>query len=83
MPDETGAILWSYQTGSGIRSGPVAFTLDGVEYVAIASGMGGAVGGFTGAGAPWLRNYRPGGSLIVFRLFQPGASKQFDGGARR
>lgn len=81
--DETGAILWSYQTGSGIRSGPVAFTLDGVEYVAIASGMGGAVGGFTGAGAPWLRNYRPGGSLIVFRLFQPGASKQFDGGARR
>lgn len=81
--DQTGAILWSYQTGSGIRSGPVAFTIDGVEYIAIASGMGGAVHGFTGPGAPWLRNYRSGGTLFVFRLFQAGASKQFDGGAKR
>jgi alcohol dehydrogenase (cytochrome c) len=81
--DETGRLLWSFQTGSGIRSGPITFMLDGVQYVAIASGNGGAVGGFTGAGAPWLRNYRTGGTLIVFRLFAPGASTVFDGGARR
>lgn len=81
--DETGKLLWSYQTGSGIRSGAITYTLDGVQYIAIASGNGGAVGGFTGAGAPWLRNYRSGGALIVFRLFQPGASTTFDAGARR
>ena len=81
--DKTGALLWSYQTGSGIRTGPVAFTVDGVEYIAVASGMGGAVSGYTGAGAPWLRNYRAGGTLTVFRLFEPNASKPFDGGARR
>jgi alcohol dehydrogenase (cytochrome c) len=81
--DRNGRLLWSYQTGSGIRSGPIAFTLDGVEYIAVASGLGGAVGGYTGPGAPWLRNYRGGGTLVVFRLFSPGASTQFHGGAGR
>lgn len=78
----SGELLWSYQTGSGIRSGPVAYRLDGVEYIAIASGMGGAVGGYMGPGAPWTSNYRGGGTLFVFRLFEPGASKAFHGGAR-
>jgi alcohol dehydrogenase (cytochrome c) len=79
---ETGSALWSYQTGSGMRGAPIAFRLDGKEYVAIASGMGGAVGGYTGAGAPWMRNYRSGGTLYVFRLFEPGGSSAFHGGAR-
>ncbi len=81
--DRNGNLLWSYQTGSGIRSGPIAFELDGVEYIAVASGLGGAVGGYTGPGAPWLRNYRGGGTLFVFRLFEPNASKQFHAGAGR
>jgi alcohol dehydrogenase (cytochrome c) len=81
--DRTGTMLWSYQTGSGIRSGPIAFKIDGVEYLAVASGLGGAVGGYTGPGAPWLRNYRGGGTLFVFRLFQPNASNQFRAGAGR
>ena len=79
--DRNGDLLWSFQTGSGIRSGPVTYRLDGVQYLAIASGMGGAVRGYTGPGAPWLRDYRSGGALFVFRLFAPGASKQFHGGA--
>ena len=78
-----GDLLWSYQTGSGIRAAPIAYQLDGKQYIAIASGMGGAVGGFTGAGAPWMKNYRPGNSLQVFRLFEPGASTAFHGGSRR
>jgi alcohol dehydrogenase (cytochrome c) len=79
---EKGALLWSYQTGSGIRAAPISYQLDGHQYVAIASGMSGAVGGYTGAGAPWMRNYRSGGALFVFRLFAPGASRQFHGGAQ-
>jgi len=81
--DSNGKLLWSYQTGSGIRSGPIAFMLDDVQYVAVAAGLGGAVGGYTGPGAPWLRNYRGGGTLFVFRLFAPNASMQFHGGAGR
>jgi len=75
-----GSGLWSFQTGSGIRAAPISYVLDGVQYIAIASGMGGAVNGYTGAGAPWMRNYRAGSSLQVFRLFQPGGGQQFDGG---
>jgi alcohol dehydrogenase (cytochrome c) len=81
--DSNGKLLWSYQTGSGIRSGPIAFMLDDVQYIAVAAGLGGAVGGYTGPGAPWLRNYRGGGTLFVFRLFAPNASMQFHGGAGR
>jgi alcohol dehydrogenase (cytochrome c) len=66
-----GHILWSYQTGSGIRGGPISYRLDGKQYIAVLSGMGGAVGGFTGAGAPWMRDYRTGDTMYVFALFSP------------
>ena len=79
---ETGKELWAFQTGSGIRASPVTFLLDGVQYVAVASGMGGAVGGYTGPGAPWMKNYRSGSTLYVFRLFEPNASRQFHGGRK-
>ena len=80
---ETGERLWSYQTGSGIRGAPIAYRLDGTEYIAVASGMSGAVGGFTGAGAPWMRDYRSGGTLFVFALFEAGASQAFHAGSRQ
>jgi len=76
-----GRVLWSYQTGSGIRAAPISYRLDGRQYIAILSGMGGAVGGFTGAGAPWMKNYRSGDTLYVFALFEPGASKRYHAGA--
>jgi alcohol dehydrogenase (cytochrome c) len=79
---DNGKILWSYQTGSGIRGAPITYRLNGKQYIAIASGMGGAVGGYTGAGAPWMKNYRSGGTLYIFALFQPGDSTSFHGGAR-
>ena len=80
---ESGERLWSYQTGSGIRGAPIAYRLDGTEYIAVASGMSGAVGGFTGAGAPWMRDYRSGGILFVFALFEAGASQAFHAGSRQ
>jgi alcohol dehydrogenase (cytochrome c) len=73
---DRGQILWSYQTGSGMRGGPISYRLDGKQYIAVLSGMGGAVGGFTGAGAPWMRDYRAGDALYVFSLFSPRNSLQ-------
>ncbi len=80
---ETGEELWSFQTGSGIRAAPVAYQLDGVQYIAIASGMGGAVRGYTGPGAPWMTDHRTGSALFLFRLFEPGAARPYHGGAKR
>ena len=53
-----------------MRSASVWFRLEGHQYIAIASGMGGAVGNLADAGAPWMRNYRSGGTLRVFRRFE-------------
>ena len=80
---DSGDHLWSYQTGSGIRAAPISYELEGKQYIAILSGMGGAVGGFTGAGAPWMKNYRTGDALYIFQLFEPSGSTPFHGGARK
>ena len=77
-----GDLLWSFQTGSGLRAAPITYRLDGKQYIAIPSGMAGAVGGYTGAGAPWMKNFRAGDTLYIFALFEPGASTAFHGGAR-
>ncbi len=38
---DTGKILWRFQTGSGINASPITYELDGKQYVAILSGLGG------------------------------------------
>jgi alcohol dehydrogenase (cytochrome c) len=38
---KTGKELWKFQTGSGINASPITYELDGVQYVAILSGLGG------------------------------------------
>jgi alcohol dehydrogenase (cytochrome c) len=69
---DTGEELWSYQTGSGISGSPIAFTVDGKQYVAVPSGFGGWTGWATigGGGAPHLKESRKGGTLFVFGLFE-------------
>lgn len=34
----TGEVLWSFQTGAGVNGSPVTYMIDGVQYVAVASG---------------------------------------------
>jgi alcohol dehydrogenase (cytochrome c) len=38
---KTGKVLWRFQTGSGINASPISYALDGKQYVAILSGLGG------------------------------------------
>lgn len=38
---DTGKVLWKFQTGSGINASPITYALDGKQYVAILSGLGG------------------------------------------
>ena len=36
----TGELLWQFNTGSGIHSNPVTYSVNGKQYVAVASGWG-------------------------------------------
>lgn len=69
--DETGELLWKFQTGSGIVGNPTTFSVDGKQYIAVPSGLGGWMGWATlgQGGAPWLKTATKGGALFVFGLF--------------
>ncbi|HYM32621.1 MAG TPA: PQQ-dependent dehydrogenase, methanol/ethanol family [Candidatus Cybelea sp.] len=65
---DTGAELWSYQTGAGIEGQPVTWEQDGTQYVAVTSGYGGAYVIFTGDER--LAATPTGGSLWVFKVMK-------------
>jgi alcohol dehydrogenase (cytochrome c) len=61
---KTGDLLWQVQTGSGIHSSPITYSVGGKQYVAVASGWGGWMKGF----APELYGETRGSALLVFEL---------------
>jgi alcohol dehydrogenase (cytochrome c) len=60
----TGELLFEFQTGSGIHSNPVTYSVDGKQYVAVPTGWGGWVEGF----APEMFGAPRGNALFVFAL---------------
>jgi alcohol dehydrogenase (cytochrome c) len=68
LDDETGEKLWSFQTGSGIVGQPVTWTQDGEQYVAVASGWGGAVPLWGGEVAKKVNYLNQGGLMWVFKV---------------
>jgi len=53
---KTGDLLWQYATEAGVNAPPISYEVDGMQYVAIASG-----------GTPLFGN-KPGDALLVFAL---------------
>ena len=66
--DETGEELWKFQTGSGVVSSPVTWTMDGEQYVGVASGWGGGVPLWGGDVAKQVKYLNQGGSYWVFKI---------------
>jgi alcohol dehydrogenase (cytochrome c) len=64
---DTGKILWSFQTPSGIVGQPITWEKDGKQYVTVLSGVGGVY--FQFSGDPNLANVPTGVSLWTFALF--------------
>jgi alcohol dehydrogenase (cytochrome c) len=64
---ETGKVLWSFQTPSGILGQPITWEKDGKQYVTILSGIGGVYA--LRFGDPNLNNVPAGASLWTFGLF--------------
>jgi alcohol dehydrogenase (cytochrome c) len=65
---KTGKELWKFNTGSGITSSPVTWETKGEQFVAVASGWGGAVPLWGGEVAKKHALITQGGSLWVFKL---------------
>ncbi|MEP4196357.1 MAG: PQQ-dependent dehydrogenase, methanol/ethanol family [Aliishimia sp.] len=63
---DTGEKLWQFQTGSGIVGQPVAWEMDGKQYVTIANGGGGVYVLFSGDER--LASVPGGGSIWTFAL---------------
>jgi alcohol dehydrogenase (cytochrome c) len=65
---KTGEEVWKFNTGSGVVGSPITWEQDGVQYVAVTSGWGGAVPLWGGEVAKLVKDFNQGGSLWVFRL---------------
>jgi len=64
----TGAKIWSFQTGAGNRGSPIAYSVNGRQYIATPTGWQGTlVGGAAEALFPG-QQWRMGSMLVVFAL---------------
>ncbi|MBT9246589.1 PQQ-dependent methanol/ethanol family dehydrogenase (plasmid) [Gemmobacter fulvus] len=68
LNDETGEVLWSFQTGSGIVGQPVTWESEGEQYVSVISGWGGAVPLWGGEVAKKVNYLNQGGTVWTFKL---------------
>ena len=66
---KTGKELWKHQTGSGVVAPPITWMQDGVQYLAVVSGWGGAVPLWGGDVAKRVNYLDQGGMVWVFKLF--------------
>jgi alcohol dehydrogenase (cytochrome c) len=67
---KTGKIVWKFQTGSGVVAPPVTWNEGGEQYIAVASGWGGAVPLWGGDVAKKVNYLEQGGSVWVFKLMK-------------
>jgi alcohol dehydrogenase (cytochrome c) len=67
---EDGKVLWSFNTGSGLRSGIVSYAVDGKQYILVPSGWGSYAAILLPALFPQLENVPGASTLIAFTLDQ-------------
>ncbi|WP_410052237.1 PQQ-dependent methanol/ethanol family dehydrogenase [Bradyrhizobium sp. SZCCHNS30582] len=66
---KTGKILWKKNLGSGIGAGPVTYSVDGKQYVAVVVGRTASIPAFLGEIGKKMTNAAPeGGALFVFAV---------------
>ena len=68
---KAGKVVWQFQTGSGVVAPPVTWQQDGVQYVSVVSGWGGAVPLWGGDVAKKVNYLEQGGMVWVFKLPKP------------
>ena len=64
---KTGNELWKVQLGSGVGAGPISYSVDGKQYIAIVAGRTAAIPAFLGDIGKQMTDATPeGGTLFVF-----------------
>jgi len=63
-----GKEVWSFNTGSGIRSGIISYAADGKQYLLVPSGFGSLFPAFASGVFPAFKGARGGAALIAFTL---------------
>ena len=66
LDDETGAVLWEVNLGSPVTGPPIAYAVDGRQYVAVSTGSAATVSVYTRL-TPELRP-SSGNTMFVFAL---------------
>ena len=65
---DTGKVLWSFNTGSGMRGGIVSYAIDGEQYILVASGWGSYAAILLPALFPQLEKVPAASTLIAFKI---------------
>jgi alcohol dehydrogenase (cytochrome c) len=65
---DTGNVLWSFNTGSGMRAGIVSYAVDGEQYILVPSGWGSYAALLLPALFPQLEKMPAASTLIAFKL---------------
>lgn len=64
---KTGASLWKAQLGTGVGAGPITYSIDGKQYVAVVAGRTASIPAFLGDIGKKMTDATPeGGTLFVF-----------------
>src|SRR5438309_8097881 len=63
---DTGEQLWHFRTGSGHRGGPISYSVNGKQYIAVPSGLGSLVLGLYPALWPEVGDFPAGAAMVVF-----------------
>ena len=65
---DNGKVLWSFNAGSGIRSGPVSYSAGGKQYILVPTGLGSHVPGFMASAFPAIKGLPGGAALVAFTI---------------
>lgn len=65
---DNGKELWKFNAGSGSRGGPISYSVNGKQYIAIPTGLGSHAPGFLTGAFPQIRDLPGGAALLVFSV---------------
>jgi alcohol dehydrogenase (cytochrome c) len=68
LDDTTGKVLWQVRTNNAINSFPISYSVNGKQYVAVATGNGSGMLKSLGTLAPEIKSPESGSMLWVFAL---------------
>ena len=68
LNDETGEVVYKFNTGTGIVAPPITWEEGGEQYISVVAGWGGAVPLWGGEVAKLVKDFNQGGTVWTFKL---------------